>query len=237
MRIVIILLIVFFPLVAKAEEASSPWKGRVEASGVNSSGNTELTNFNTALAIGYEEDAWLHEARAEYYLSKSGDDEAEWTIVSGSANYKISERFYAMAAVKYDENPDTGYDYRASESVGVGAYLFELPTFTMKVEAGPGARQSRLQDGVTTDETIARGFVKLLWKISETFSFMQSGLVLSGDKSVNIESISEIESVIAGALGIKITLKETDDSDPPPEKEKTDTRLTVGLVYKFGGGK
>ena len=224
----------YFSTGSDSRRGSSSWKGRVEAGGVSSSGNTEFTNFNTALAVGYEKSEWLHEARAEYYLTKSEDDQTEWTVVSGSANYKISERYYAMAAIKYDENPDTGYDYRASESVGVGAYLFTRPTFTMKVEAGPGARQSGIKDGEKIDETIARGFLKLLWKISENYSLMQSGLVISGEEGVNTESVSEIESVIAGGMSLKITLRVVDDSDPPPDIEKTDTRLTVGIVYRFG---
>ena len=126
-----------------AEEKSSPWKGRVEAGGVSSTGNSKLTSFNTALTIGYEKDDWLYNGRGEYYLTKSEDDQTEWAVASGSVDYKISERYYAMTALRYDENPDTGYDYRASESVGVGAYLFKRSTFTMKVEAGPGVRQSK----------------------------------------------------------------------------------------------
>jgi putative salt-induced outer membrane protein len=214
--------------------ADSTWNNSVELGIVTTSGNTETQTINAKAKVENERAKWRHSVTFEGLKSSDADSTtAERYFVSGQTNYKYTKNNYSFITASYEDDRFSGYDYRASEAIGYGRRLVGRDDLKFDLEAGPGARQSKLENDGTDNETILRAAAKLFWGISATSKFTEDLSVEAGENSTISKSVSGLTSKVNGNLATKITYTVKHTSDVPEGIKNTDTETAVTLVYSF----
>jgi len=225
--------------VSALEMAGSNWKGAAEAGAVITKGNTETKTLNGKLSFTHERNKWRHHINLEA-LKTSGEDvngdentTAERYLAAGKSDYKFGKHSYMFGMLQYDDDRFSGYEYQATGALGYGLRVIHEPHLFLDLEAGPGARQSKIKNGDTENEFIIRASGNLEWKITETTLFSQSLISDFGEKSTIVISVSALAAQIVGNLSMKTSLRLKRTSDVPPDIKKTDAELALTLVYNF----
>lgn len=216
-------------------EARSRWSGEAELGFVTTSGNTETETFNGKAKVINERDDWRHTGKLDVLTaSNDGTETAERYFVSEKSDYKISEVSYLFGLLTYEDDRFTGYEYRASESLGYGRTVINRETLTLGLEGGAGARQSELAaTGQDTSEAVVRVAGELGWVISEEAKFTQDLESEIGEDATITRSATALTTTVAGSLAAKFAVRVKHTSDVPPGIDKTDTETSTTLVYKF----
>ncbi len=213
---------------------AGPLKGEAELGIVMVGGNSESESLSGKVSLKKDLDKWHHSGSLQGTNASSANVRStERYLANAKSDYKFTEKNYIFFALSYEDDRFSGYDYRATESIGYGRHLISTDTLNLNAEIGAGARQSKLDSGESENEGIVRGNGILTWKISDTSTFTEELLVESGDSATISKSITGLKVQVAGSLAMKLgyTVKYT--SEVPVGIEKTDTETTVTLVYGF----
>lgn len=237
LRLVIIFGTAMFAPFLSVEDAraESSWSGDAELGFVVTSGNTETETFNVKGAVVNERERWRHTAKLDVLTASNDSTEtAERYFISEKSDYKLSEISYIFLLLSYEDDRFTGYDYRASESLGYGRNVINRETLTLALEGSVGARQSKLiATGDDTGEATVRAAGQLGWDISEVAKLTQDLESEVGEDATITRSATALTTTVAGNLAAKFAVRVKHTSDVPPGIEKTDTETSTTLVYKF----
>ena len=210
------------------------WKSDAELGFISTSGNTETDSTNAKLNVSYEKNKWRHEGKLASFSSSTGSQKtADRVNIAEKSNYKITDHHYAFISIDYEADKFSGYEYRASEAIGYGYRILPSEATTLDLFIGPGARQSKLDDGTSEDESILKLGLNFLLKINKTSEFSESITSEIGDDTTITKSISALTSSVSDKLSLKLTYTIKDTSNVPPLVEETDTELSVSLVYNL----
>lgn len=214
--------------------AENEWKGEAELGLVSTTGNTETQSLNVKMKAVNERDRWRHKLRFESLYGESANTTtAERYFASAETNYKLSELDYVFGIVNYEADRFSGYDYRASEAVGYGRRVIKQENLTLDLEAGPGARQSKRDDGTKTSEALLRLSGSLAWKINDHAALTEDLSSEVGEDVTITKSVTGLKAQIDGNLAMKLTYTAKNTSSVPVGIKKTDTETAVTLVYGF----
>lgn len=232
--IVTMLALVFFSSGAwGAEEERVGFGGEVEAGVVSTKGNSDTKTVNSRLRITHTGIKWNHEASASFlYASDKGKSTAQRLVAGEKSSYALAGRSYLYAAFRYEDDRFSGFKFRSIESAGYG-YTFLRNGVNLAAEAGPGARQSKSNDGVRSNDLIFRVWSRLGWKISSSAGFATELTVTAGRQGTVTESETSVKSRIIGDLAMKLSYELRNNSRAPAGKRHTDTITSATLVYDF----
>lgn len=228
----IILLGTASPLIAA--ESSQPWKGEAELGIVATSGNTETTSIKARAGVIYEKEKWRHTGKFDALnTSDATRTTSERYMLSGKSDYKFDDRRYAFGLLSYENDRFAGFDYRASEILGYGYRVIRQDHLTLDLEAGPGARQTKLRDGSSENEFVGYVAGKLLWKISPSASLSEDlTSEISSDATI-VRSVTALTAQLVGSLAMKLSFTARYTSEVPVTVKDMDTETAVTLVYGF----
>lgn len=220
---------------AFAEETpKSLWKASAELGFVTTSGNTETETLNAKATASTDRKQWRH--KGEVTALKSSDavnTTAQKMTLMGQSNYKLEGKNFLFGVLTYEDDKFSGYDYRVTEAIGYGRRVIEDTDMTLDLEIGPGARQSKLDSGVSDSEAILRLAATYDWAISKTSKFGEALTVEAGDDVTVTKSVTSLSSQIEGNLSMKVTFTYKNTSEVPVGVEETDTETGITLVYNF----
>ena len=213
----------------------STWKGDVELGVLITNGNTKTKNVAAKAKIVNDRDRWRHTVTAEALnTSEQGATSAERYFVSGKSDFKMTEKSYTFGLLTYENDRFSGYDYRTSETLGYGRNVIKRDTLSLDLEAGLGARQSKLSTaGEDQNEGLIHLAGSLEWKISDTSTFSEDLSSDIGEKSTVTKSVTALKTQIAGNLSSKIAFTAKHSSQVPAGVTKLDTETAIILVYGF----
>ena len=216
------------------EPANNKWSGEAELGYLRTTGNTDTESLHAKGKVVNEREKWKHTATLEV-TNKSDNDitTAKRWFLTGKSDYKLDEVSYLFGAVSYENDDFSGYDYQATEKVGYGYHVIRKENLKLDLEAGVGARQSKLNTGASNSEAIVSGAGNLEWIISKTSIFSQELLVDIGDDNTVSRSVTSLKMQIVGSLSAKLSHTIKHNSDVPVGTDKTDTESVVTLVYSF----
>ncbi len=210
------------------------WKSTAEFGLVATGGNTETTSLKARATVSLETMEWLHSVTADALnTSDENGTTAERYFAGIKSEYKLGEKSFLYIMADYEDDRFAGFDYRLSESVGYGRTFLENDTWLLKAEVGPGARQTRYNDESHDSELTLHTAGSLGWQISASSRFTQDLSIDFGSDNTVTESVSAVTSSIVGNLAMKASFSVKHNSEVPPDTEKTDTQLTMTLVYTF----
>lgn len=219
-----------------AEEGAEPgWSGDAGLGMVVTTGNTDTETVNAKTALIYRAVSWKHTGKLDLLRGSDNDEiNADRLTVSAKSERNLSEASYIFGLVNYEDDRFSGFDYRASESLGYGRRLLQTDKLTLNAEGGLGARQSKASD---TDESQSDGIVRLAglfeWVISGSARFSEELDSESGGGLTVTRSVTTLSTQIAGNLAAKFGIRITRSSDAPPGIDNTDTETSTTLVYEF----
>ncbi len=218
-----------------AADSNSRWTGEAELGLVSTTGNTETENFSGKATVENDRTDWHHTAILETFSAKTaGTETAKRYLVSGKSDYKISDRAYAFGRLSYEDDQFSGFEYQANAALGAGYRVIKREELTLDIEAGPGLRQSRLDEGDESDrETTLYLSGMLDWKLSATTTFTEKLTSEIGEDATITKSVTGLKSQVVGNLAMKITYTIRNTSDVPSDVEETDTETAITLVYSF----
>jgi putative salt-induced outer membrane protein YdiY len=227
---------------APDEGAPKNWEGEAELGVLITSGNTEESNIKSRLALKHEVETWRN--TGEF---RSGYSEAEDVTTSEKyrleleSDYKFVDRQYWFVRGFYEDDRFSGFDYQSSLTTGYGNRLWESGERSfLDLSIGAGYRFNKLevpdQDGDRDqDEAIARFAGQYDQALSDTALFRQALSVEQGldNSATTTESETSVQANIVGSLSMKAAYRVQHLSDPPAGAEKTDTEVSVTLLYGF----
>lgn len=236
MRLAVIVLAIFVAKNASAqEEPLERWQGEAEAGFLLTSGNTDTEKIDARLAVILNvSQRWKNElALAALYSEDSGEAGAERYEAFAKSDYKFSRSNFAYAKARYENDRFAGFSYRFSESVGYGRYLLQSERFTLRLEAGPGATQIKLNDGKTEESLILSVAGSFQWRFTKSATFKENIASDIASGQAVTESVTSLQSLLVGNLSLKASFTVRDDSGAPPGVKRTDTRTSLTLVVSF----
>ncbi|MCC6301644.1 MAG: DUF481 domain-containing protein [Gammaproteobacteria bacterium] len=217
------------------EETPQGWSGDTGLGFVVTTGNTETETINAKATLIYGAAPWKHTGKLDLLKGSDNDEtNADRLSLSGKSERDLSAASYVFGLVNYEDDEFSGYDYRASESLGYGRRLVQNESVTLNAEAGLGARQDKVSG---TGESESDGIVRLAglleWRISPSAKFTQELETESGGGLTVTRSLSALSAQIVGNLAAKFGVRVTYTSDVPPGIDETDTETSTTLVYEF----
>ena len=224
------------PFAYAAEEAADdgPWSGKVTFGYLATSGNTENSNLNSGLEVGYTAGLWEHMATAAaIYADDSGSTTSEAYDAGWKSARNITDQDFLFGRLDWRKDRFSAFDTQFSQTVGYGRRLIDNDRHSLDGELGLGARQSERIDGTSLDETIFRGGLRYRWALSDTSEFRQDLVVEAGDENTFAESVTAISARVIGGIALTASYTVRNNSDVLPGIEKTDTFTALSLEYGF----
>lgn len=215
--------------------AVSPWEGKISASAVASSGNSENAAVGLAISAARTEDAWKHNFKGyvDFGTSNGVTNQKRWGG-SYKLDYNFGERTFAYGRISYDEDQFSGFDYRLFAGAGLGHYIFKDEPFAWKVEGGPGFRFSPISGSTMEESEIAAyGATEIDWLIREGLKFDQDVNVTWTEPTTTIQSVTALTTKLWGDLSTGLSFEYRYETDPPAGRENTDTITKASLIYGF----
>lgn len=219
---------------AEDEEQEGPWAGKVVFGYLATSGNTNNSSLNAAFEVSYKVEKWRHLlAAAVINATEDNATTADAVEIAWKSERNLAQHNYLFGQLDWREDRFSGYETQFSQTVGYGRRLIDTDKHKFSVEIGAGARQSELADGSKESESIVRGGLHYVWKLSETASFTQVATVEYGRENTYTESVTALSAKLVGNLALVASYTVKNNSDVPPLTEKTDTYTALSLEYLF----
>jgi len=216
------------------EEPESPWSGKATLGYLATSGNTENSTLNTGVEVGFATGAWQHLASAAAIHSKESDTTTAEAYAAGwKTERNLTDTDFLFGRLDWRKDRFSGYDSQFSQTVGYGRRLINTDRHVLNVEAGVGARQSKLLSGITESEAIFRGGAYYKWLLSETAEFRQDLTTEAGSENTYLESVTAISAKLLGDLALVASYTVKHNTEVPALTEKTDTYTALSLEYSF----
>lgn len=208
--------------------------GRVALGYLATSGNTENDSLNSNLGLWWNYEPWSHSLLGRAVRSStSGVTTAEAYSLAWKSNYAINETDYIFGLVAWDKDEFSAYEQQIREAIGYGRRFIDNERHILNGQAGIGARQADLRNGVSQDEAILHLGGDYRWLISETSEFSQTLLIDSGSDNTYLEATSALSANVRENLALVISYTIKNNSDVLPGTEKTDTFTAISLEYTF----
>ena len=237
-------LLVLSSSVFAAEEAKGPWKSSAEVGIVRTTGNTETQNTSLKGDVIYEDGQWKYTGHGEAFGASQEDDagdtdvSAERYLLSGKADYKMSDLDYVFGLVQLQKDRFSGFEYEHVVSAGYGRKIIKEADMELDVEIGPGVRFFKVDEDIepsseADEEALLRLAGKYWWAITDHSKFTQNLTVEIGEDLTTTTSVTGLQANINSSLAMKLTFTAKNKNEVPADTEKTDTETAVTLVYTF----
>jgi putative salt-induced outer membrane protein len=228
-------MVIAVPLYAQEEP---PWKGNLEFSYVETSGNTSSETFVVAgkAERTFSASKWSAEIKALYGKKEEITSDKSWM---GTLKYdrNITERTYGFLSETVERNTLKGIEVRYTSLAGLGYYFVKTPTDVLKGEAGLGyTRENPIAPLNDRGYPTARLFGGYSHSFTEKTRFEQTVEYLPNLKEGDDYLINEESAFITnlmGNLAFKISYAVFYDNEPPAGFGKYDRLFKTALLYTF----
>lgn len=210
------------------------FSGRAGLGYLATSGNSENDSLNASIDLAWNYDPWTHSLGAlAIKSSTAGVTTAEAYNLGWQSRYAINETDYVFGLISLDKDKFSAYDQQVREVVGYGRRFIETDKHLFNAQAGIGARQADLRNGVSEDESIIYLGADYKLTISETSSFTQTLAIEHGSDNRFTVATSALSTEIREKLSLVISYTIKNNSDVLPGIKKTDTFTAISLEYAF----
>lgn len=233
------------PVTGDGGQESTGWDGGVEFGFSTSSGNTQ----EQAFALGLElkrviSGRWDHKFEFDMdYARRLGLTSKERYAGLYELFYRGWERTYLYSFVAGERDRFSAFEYRITESFGVGYQIIDSKRQKWSLEGGPGLRQTKLSTislgpATTTGGSFGNRFIGVLnseyeFALSEGLSFSNKSRLFFGEERTTLTNLAGLKVRLNGALSARLSFDVKYDSKVLPGTRKTDTLTRATVVYDF----
>ncbi|PQA86768.1 DUF481 domain-containing protein [Hyphococcus luteus] len=215
--------------------AVKPWDGKISASGVLSSGNSENAAVGVAVDAARTAGRYKHNIKGFFDLGESDNvtNQKRWGLAY-KLDYNFGERTYVYGRFSYEEDEFSGFDYRLFTGAGLGHYFAKAEDFTFKVEGGPGYRYSPIDETREVEQNVAAyASSEFDWIIREGVKFEQDFSTTWTSPTTTFQSVTSLTTQVWGDISTGLSFEYRYETDPPLGRENTDTLAKASLIYGF----
>jgi len=215
--------------------ALSPWDGKVEASALFSSGNSENSTVGILIDASRTSGDFVHNFDAFFNLGSSNGvtNQKRWGAAY-KLDYSFGEHTYAYGRIAYEEDEFSGFDYRLFAGAGIGHFLAKSERFTWKVEGGPGYRYSPIDSTRVIEQNFAvYASSELDWLIRDGLTFEQDWNVTWTSPTTSFQSVTALTTQLWESLSTGISFEYRYETNPPVGRDNTDTLAKASVIYGF----
>ncbi len=220
-------------------EEKTRWSDEAELSYVDTSGNSEVTTFSAKNSMKYKFTDKLDGLWKITALNGKSDGirSAENYSTEVRLDYALTERFYTALVAGWLKDTFAGIDPRYYVGPAAGYKILLGPKHFLNSEVGLDYVTEDYTDGTDNEYLRGRIFTKYEYAITEKNKFSQSLEYLydfdDGD-NYNVISVSALTAAVSDVLSMKTSYEVKYDNSPVPATlERTDTILSVALVFNF----
>lgn len=218
----------------KPDGLESGWRGEVELGATLKTGNTEEKGGAAAILLEKDGPRWARELNLKVdRKSESGQLTTDRYFLAYSQQRKLSPRLYLVGVLWGERDTFAGYEYRFSESVGLGYRVLDRPTIQLRVEAGPALRQAEYLSEGYDSSVAARAAGYLTWRLTPRLNYTQSLVAYLDSTNSTLLAASALTTKLEGPLSARFSYEVRDEEDPPPGRQPTDTTTRLTLVLDF----
>ncbi len=211
------------------------FKGQADVNAILSSGNTDKSTYGAAIKGTREWNVWSLDANASANGGESDGtrDTEEYNFGLQGNRQIIDDKTYAFAGATYEIDNFSGFDFLATQTVGLGRQFIENDVYTLKGQLGIGAQEFETDAGDSTEEFVVRPEANFGWNITDTLQFTQDLGAIIGSDLTTLKSKTAIRNQLAGNLFLQAAYELENRSDVPAGSDSTDAKTTLGLSYGF----
>lgn len=228
---------------AGAQEAESGWSGNADLGLTLTRGNSETTNLSLGASLVRRLPAQKWSLNGTFVRATTDGEE---TANRGDArlqyDYFPDRRFFFFARAAGGFNRPAGIDLRLSPGAGVGYELVATERVQLDVETGGTWIRDEFLDGSSQEDLFLSLSQSFNWTVSETTDLEQHVVYEPNSAALDDYHLTgelAVSSMITGALGLKVKVRDEFDSEPfvdpdtGVQREKNDLTLVTGLTLKF----
>ena len=210
------------------------WSGSGEFGAFFTSGNTDNTGVALGLTLKKESLHWKHQLRGFVdYQQQSGTTTAQRYFAGYEGNYNITPRLYALLTLSYESDIFAGFDYRFSESLGLGYKVVDTDKVQLGLEAGPALRQTQFTNDVYESGFAFRAAGNFGWKITPTLELTETASYFYQDINSTFNSLTSLTWKLTDAFSGRFSFLYQNQTNPPVGLRNYDTTTRLTLVYNF----
>jgi putative salt-induced outer membrane protein len=225
--------------------AHADWTAKAEAGLVVASGNTETETANAKAELVNTTGRWKHAVGAAgLYASDEGERSAQRWELFGQSDYNFSAKTFWFGAARYEQDEFSGFAYQAILSTGLGRKFIETDVTKLIGTAGVGYKFFETEDvfddtglliapGDSDSDVVFRGTLDYEHKFTATTTLIDNFLVEAGADNTFVQNKLSVQVKMSDVLALAVGYAVRHNTDPPLGFEKTDTLMTVNLVYEL----
>lgn len=220
---------------AKEDEMKKAFRASLEGGATIVNGNSKTTSYYSDVKTEYDfKEKWKNilQGRAE---NKSENDirSKEYYRLNNQTRYAFSQANYALLELEYVDDRFGGYDYRLSETLGLGREIYKNEKINFSGQVGGGYRQIKLSDGTQSSVFAARTAFDFKWQLTKSIYFNEH-LDISIDREATItRSEANLKAQLNSSLYLKLFYLIENKSSVPAGVKNTDSTTMVILGYEF----
>jgi len=242
------LVLVATPIAAHAEDLPQGWSGKGQAGYVMSRGNSDTDSANVKLDLNVVHNAWKHTLSLDGLFGRSaGITSAERWDARLQSDYQITPRLFSFAALSYQNDFFSGFQYQASGSGGLGYKFIDSDSTKLAGQVGVGSRSLRpellIKDATgavidrialeTQTEVVATAGVDFSHQFNPSTRLLDKLASESGSSNTSIRNDLSLEVKMNKKLSLAAGFSVLHNTKPPADLKRTDTITTLNLVYAF----
>jgi putative salt-induced outer membrane protein len=238
------------PIAAHADEIPPGWSGKGQAGYVMSRGNSKTDSANVKFDMNLLRNDWKHNLSIDGLFGRSaGITSAERWDGRLQSNYQYSLHMFSFAALSYQDDRFSGFQYQASASGGLGYKFFDSDTTKLSAQIGVGYRSLRPEllikdaNGAVIDripqqtqtEVVGTAGVDFSHQFNTSTRLIDKMNAESGSSNTSIRNDLSLEVKMNSRLSLAAGFSVVENTKPPAGLKRTDTLTTLNLVYAFPG--
>jgi len=194
------------------------WKGKGEFGAVDTTGQTNSTGVTARLSLVRDGLRWRQESTASVdYLHHNGVEERDRYFAGHQANYKVSDRLYALGLASWEGNRAQGFNSRVTASLGAGVTLVKSAHMGLSVEASPALRTTNYLGAINDTSLAARVAGNAHWNVTSRLTVSEDATYYRETNDHSLTSESALTLKLIGALSTRFSyrLQRESKSLPP----------------------
>lgn len=211
------------------------WKGHGQVGASATSGNTRSTGL--ALGLDFSRDGlkWTHAFNASFdYQRENGVETKSRAFASYQANYRFSDRLYLLGLTSWEGNRFSGFDSRASESLGFGYSVIRTPAMNLSLEGGPALRQTDFLTTGPRNTFASRAALNAAWSMLPNLRLSENMSYYSEDRDGTFTANTALTLGLIGALSVQASyLAQYENTPQTASLHRYNSTARTTLVYSF----
>jgi putative salt-induced outer membrane protein len=210
------------------------WTGEGQAGGFISSGNSDDAGVALGLNFAKETFAWKHAFTFSADYQRSDGAVSKERYFGGYAGQrKLNRRAFVSITLSAERDRFAGFHSRLSEGLGIGYRLLDSPRLKLDLAGGPALRQTDYIGEPDKAEFAANVAGNFQWTITPDTIFTQTAQTYLSSGNSTFAATTSLTTKLREALSARASIDVRHETDPPDDREPTDTTSRVTLVYSF----